>query len=183
MRPSCSVGSFVVGGVCALGLHQIGQWRVDANLRYLYRGPKRPGRGRPKTYDGKVAWRDLSRFERLETGDEHIVLYHQVLHHVQLKRNLQVVVGVHTHYNRYAVLFSTDVALDALTLYRYYKARFQIEFLFHDGKQFTGLIDCQARSKAKLDFHFNASLTAVSLAKLEVRQHGSHLTKRFPWRA
>jgi len=160
-----------VAGVCALGLHQIGKLRADANLRYLYRGPTRPGPGRHKTYDGKVNWRDVSRFARLETEDEHIVLYHQVLNHVQLKRNLQVVVVMHTHSNRHAVLFSTDIALDAMTLYRYYKARFQIEFLFRDGKQFTGLIDCQARSQAKLDFHFNASLTAVSLAKLEARQH------------
>ena len=69
------------------------------------------------------------------------------------------------------MLFSTDVELDALSLYRYYKARFQIEFLFRDGKQFTGLTDCQARSQTKLDFHFNASLSAVSLAKLEARQY------------
>lgn len=122
-------------------------------------------------------WGDLSRFERLETGDEYTVLYHQVLNHVQFKRNLQVVVVVHTRANRYVVLFSTDVTLDALTLYRSYKARFQIEFLFRDSKQFTGLIDCQARSKAKLNFHFNASLTAASLAKLEGRQqdpYGNH---------
>ena len=72
-------------------------------------GPKRPGPGRPKTYDGKVDWSDLSRFERLDTEDEDIVLYHQVLNHVQLKRNLQVVVVVHTQRKRYAVLFSTDV--------------------------------------------------------------------------
>lgn len=163
-----------VTGVCALGWHQIGKLRADANLRYLYRGPKRPGRGRQKTYDGKVNWRDLSRFERLETDDDHIVLYHQVLNHVKLKRNLQVVVVVNTHSNRYVVLFSTDIALDALTLYRSYKARFQIEFLFRDSKQFTGLIDCQARSKAKLHFHFNASLTAVSLAKLEGHQQDCH---------
>ena len=45
-----------------------------------------------------------------------------------------------------------------------------IEFLFRDAKQFTGLSDCQARSKAKLDFHFNASLSAVNIAKLEARQ-------------
>jgi len=32
------------------------------------------------------------------------------------------------------------------------------------------LSDCQARSKAKLDFHFNASLSAVTFAKLEARQ-------------
>ena len=114
-------------------------------------------------------WSALSRFERLDTADEHIVLYHQVLNHVQFKRHLQVVVVVHTQRNRYAVLFSTDVDLDARTLYHYDKARFQIEFLFRDAKQFTGLSDCQARAQAQLDFHFNASLSAVTFAKLEAR--------------
>jgi hypothetical protein len=159
-----------VAGVVDLGMHQIGKLRADANLRYLYHGPKRPGRGRQKTYDGKVYFSDLSRFERLDTEDDHIVLYHQVLNHVQLKRNLQVVIVVHTQRNRYAVLFSTDMDLEPLRLYRAYKARFQIEFIFRDAKQFTGLSDCQARSKAKLDFHFNASLSAVNIAKLEARQ-------------
>jgi hypothetical protein len=37
--------------------------------------------------------------------------------------------------------------------------------LFRDAKQYTGLNHCQARSENKLDFHFNASLTAVSLSK------------------
>jgi hypothetical protein len=84
-----------------------------------------------------------------------------------------VLLVVDTKHNRRAVLFSTDVDLDALTIYRYDKARFQIEFLFRDAKQFTGLCDSQARSQAKLDFHFNASLTAVTLAKREARQqHG-----------
>jgi hypothetical protein len=126
-----------VGGIRALGLHQIGKLRADANLRYLYHGPKRPGPGRPKTYDGKVNWADLSRFAHLDTADDHIVLYHQVLNHVQFQCNLGVVLVVDTQRNRRAVLFSTDVELPALTLYRYYKARFQIEFLFRDAKQFT----------------------------------------------
>jgi hypothetical protein len=117
-----------------------------------------------------ISTRDLSRLEKVDTEDDHIVLYHQLLNHVQFQCNLCVVVVVDTPRNRRAVLFSTDVALDALTLYRYDKARFQIEFLCRDAKQFTGLTDCQARSQAKLDFHFNASLTAVSLAKLEARQ-------------
>ena len=158
-----------VAGVRALELHQIGKLRADANLRYLYQGPKHPGPGRQKTYAGKVNWSTLARFERLETEDEHIVLYHQVLNHVQLQCNLRVVVVVHTQRNRYAVLFSTDVNLEPQRLYRYYKARFQIEFLFRDAKQFAGLSDCQARAKAKLDFHFNASLSAVTFAKLEAR--------------
>jgi hypothetical protein len=168
-----------VAGVRALELHQIGKLRADAHLRYLYQGPKRPGPGRQKTYDGKVNWSDLSRFERLSTEDEHIVLYHQVLNPVQLKRNLQVVVVVHTQRKHYAVLFSTDVDLKPLTLYRYYQARFQVEFLFRDAKPFTGLSDCQARSKAKLNFHFNASLSAVTFAKLEARHQSGHGDRAF----
>jgi DDE superfamily endonuclease len=163
-----------LGGVRALGLEQIGKLRLDANLRYLYQGPPRPGPGRPQTYDGKVNWADLSRFEKVETDDDHIMLYHQVLNHVQFQCNLRVVLVVDTKHNRRAVLFSTDVNLDALAIYRYYKARFQIEFLFRDAKQFTGLTDCQARSQAKLTFHFNASLSAVTLAKLEARQHNGN---------
>lgn len=91
-----------VTGVVDLGMHQIGKLRADANRRYLYQGPKRPGRGRQKTYDGKVYFNDLSRFECLDTEEPHIVLYHQVLNHVQLKRNLNVVVVVNTQLNRYA---------------------------------------------------------------------------------
>ena len=45
-----------VTGVRALELHQIGKLRADAHRRYLYQGPKRPGPGRQKTYDGKVTW-------------------------------------------------------------------------------------------------------------------------------
>ena len=107
------------------------------------------------------------------------MLYHQVLNHVQLKCNLQVVVLVHTQRNPYAVLFSTDVDLEPQRLYRYYKARFQIEFLFRDAKQFAGLSDCQARSKAKLDFHFNASLSAVTFAKLEARHQTGNCGQAF----
>jgi len=168
-----------LSGVQGLGLHQIGKLRADANLRYLYQGPKRPGPGWPKTYDGKVHWTDLSRFALCPTEDEHIVLYHQVVYHVQFRCALHVVLVVDTARNRRAVLFRTDVALDALTLYRYYKARFQIEFLFRDAKQFTGLTDCQARSQAKLDFHFNATVSAVNLAKLEARQERGYAAPSF----
>ena len=50
-------------------------------------------------------------------------------------------------------------------IYRYYKARFQIEFLFRDAKQFTGLTHCQARSENKFYFHFNMATTSVGVAK------------------
>ena len=79
-----------IQGLCDLGLEQIGKLRHDANLRYLYQGPKRPGPGRPRTYDGKVRWDDLSRFECLDAEDG-VRLYHRVLNHVQWRRNLRVV--------------------------------------------------------------------------------------------
>jgi len=62
--------------------------------------------------------------------------------------------------------FSTDIKLEALDVLKYYQSRFQIEFLYRDGKQPTGLNDCQARSKNKPDFHFNASLMAINIAKI-----------------
>ncbi len=48
--------------------------------------------------------------------------------------------------------FSTDLTLDAHTVLKHYRSRFQIEFLYRDAKQHTGLEDVQARSENKLDF-------------------------------
>jgi hypothetical protein len=85
-----------------------------------------------------------------------------------------------------ALLFSTDTELSAWEMYRYYKARFHIEFLFRDAKQFTGLSDCQARCKEALHFHFNAAMTALNLIKLEDRQHApnseGHVISIMSWK-
>jgi hypothetical protein len=159
-----------VDGLCALAMHLVGKLRRDANLRHLYSGPRHRGPGRPKTDEGKVSVSDLSRFEQVAAGDADITLYHQRVKHVHLKRNLHLVLVRHRPTGRSARLLSTDVALSAETIYRYDKARFQIEFLFRAAKQFTGLGDCQARSASKLRFHCNASLSAVSFAKLEGHQ-------------
>lgn len=75
---------------------------------------------------------------------------------------------------RFVVLASTDTELDGRELYRLYGARFQIEFIFRDAKQFTGLSDCQSRKKKSLGFHFNASLATLNLARVEaVNAHQS----------
>jgi len=162
-----------VDGVDGLGLHTIGKLRCDADMRYFYTGPKREkGSGCQKTYDGKVDWQDLSRFHYV-TDQDGIEIYTLILNHVSLKRTLRVVVLLDVRDRdtpRYALLFSTDTDLDALTIYRYYKARFQIEFLFRDSKQFTGLTDCQARDADRLHFHFNAAMTALNIAKTELLQ-------------
>tara|TARA_B100000949_G_scaffold231099_1_gene242716 strand:- start:21 stop:1217 length:1197 start_codon:yes stop_codon:yes gene_type:complete len=160
-------------GVEAVGLHTIGKLRCDAHMRFLYTGPPRAhGSGRQKTYDGKVDWQDLSRFEYI-TEQDGLELYTQVLNHVSLKRTLRVVVVLDRRdpkKPRYALLFSTEVDLDAVTIFYLYKARFQIEFIFRDAKQFTGLSDAQTRDAQRLHFHFNAALTILNIAKIERRK-------------
>ena len=53
-----------------------------------------------------------------------------------------------------------------MNIVRYYRARFQTEFLYRDARQHGGQVDCQAQSKNKLDFHFNTALTTVNPAKI-----------------
>ena len=61
--------------------------------------------------------------------------------------------------------------MSAKDIVEYYRTRFQIESCYRDGKQFAGLCDCQARDFAKLDFAFNASLSAVIVAKAVIKEH------------
>jgi hypothetical protein len=152
-------------------LDLISKLRKDANLRYLYKGPKRKGRGRPKRYDGKVDTKkiDKRRFKWCYQ-DEDVIVYQALVWSVFLKRTINVAYveflnrGKPT--SRYALYYCTDLELAGKRIYQYYKARFQIEFLFRDAKQHTGLSHCQARSENKIHFHTNASLTAVSVAKV-----------------
>lgn len=158
--------------VVALKLHPITKLRADADCRFLYTGPHPTRRGAKRKYDGKVNFQDLQRFEALGTLEErdHIQLYTALVWHVSLKRKLRVVVLVNRKdpaKPRYIVLASTDLELDGHKLVEYYVARFQIEFLFRDSKQFTGLADCQSRAATVLDFHFNAALATLNLARAE----------------
>ena len=156
--------------VVRLELHPITKLRCDANCLFLYTGLHPRRRGARRKYDGKVDWQDLRRFDdlgRME-GQAHLHLYTSVIWHKSLKRCLRVVVLVN-HKDpakpRYIILATTDVELDGHKIVEYYGARFQIEFLFRDGKQFTGLSDCQSRHESALDFHFNASLATVNLVR------------------
>lgn len=158
--------------VVDLKLYPITKLRCDADCLFLYTGPHAKRRGRKRKYDGKVNWQDLRRFEDLGTLEEaeHVHLYTAIVWHVTLKRKLRVVVLVNwkdPDKPRYIVLASTDLELDGRKLVELYATRFQIEFLFRDSKQFTGLSDCQARAEEALDFHFNASLATLNLARAE----------------
>ena len=187
-----------VSGVRELNLHLISKLRQDADLRWLYTGAQKP-KGRHRQYCGKVSFDDLSRFERVGELDGQRV-YTAIVNSPAFKRTLRIVYLVREDNGKTAsaLLFSTDTDCPALDILRYYKARFQMEFLFRDAKQHTGLCDCQATRKEKLDFHFNASLTALNLLRLQdhlkaggngrrvisiasgkIRQFNAHLLERF----
>jgi hypothetical protein len=67
--------------------------------------------------------------------------------------------------NRREILFSTNVAITAEEVVKAYRARFEMEFVFRDGKSFAGLMDSQSRQKDAIEFHWNAALMVVNLAR------------------
>ncbi len=152
------------------GLDIICKLRKDANLKYFYNGTKKGGRGRPKKYDSKIDVKNIDKRRfKLIHQDQEVKVYQINCWSVNLKREINLAYveflkeGEST--DRYALYFSTDLELEGLLIYKYYKARFQIEFLFRDAKQFTGLTQCQSRNENKLHYHFNMSLTSVNIAK------------------
>jgi len=147
-------------------LHLISRLRSDSDLRYLYKGEPTGKQGRPKKYDGKVKFKelDLNYFDIIEQNSEH-TLYCAIVNCKAFERNIKLVIMVNSK-GKYQLYFSDDLELDGNLIYLYYHNRFQIEFLYRDGKQHTGLNDCQARNENKLNFHFNASLTSINIAKI-----------------
>lgn len=152
------------------GIHIISKMRQDANLYYIYNGQPTGKQGRPKTLDGKIKMKQPDKRRiKLCYQDDKIKIHEAIVYSISLKRKVKLAyleVWKNDKFTgAYAVLFSTDLNLSGQQIYLYYKSRYQIEFLFRDAKQFTGLTHCQARSEDKLTFHYNAALTAVSIAK------------------
>ena len=154
-----------------------------ARLRYLYDGPKTKKRGRPKTFDGSVDVNNLrtDKFSvsTVDDGDPMVTIYHAKLYAVCLKRVVGVAIAVYDDKDKKTqtrkIFFSTDLSLNGEQIYSVCRSRFQIEF-FRDGKQFTGLTDCQARNENSLNFAFNASLSAVNIAKAFAQESGLDLS-------
>jgi hypothetical protein len=158
--------------VTAAGFHVVGKLRCDADLLWLYTGTY-CGSGRPKRFDGKVDFdRNLKRFDQVGTFDDGVEVYTQRLYSNFMKRTIRVVMlsWLNGKTRSRTLLYSTDTELDAMTLIKYYKARFQIEFQFRDAKQHTGLVHCQSTKKEAIHTQVNASLTALNLLKAEDRQ-------------
>ena len=155
--------------VVSLDLHAITKLRSDADCVFLYTGPHPKRRGARRKYDGKVNFQDLSRSRTSARRQRNrICICILPWCHKTLQRRLRLVVLLNRKdpaKPRFIVLGSTDPELNGHKLLDLYAARFQIEFLFRDSKQFTGLLDCQARAASALDFHFNASLATLNLVR------------------
>lgn len=158
------------GAVCKQEMELISRFRKDSNLKYIYNGPKKAGRGRPKEYAGKVDTKKLDKRRAKKVwSDESMDVYSIIVKSVNLDRKIHLVwvdnkdtEGKVTDIKMY---FSTNLERDAMQILKYYQARYQMEFNFRDAKQFMGLQSCQARCTERLHFHFNATLTAVNVAK------------------
>ncbi|MEG5048905.1 transposase [Microcoleus sp. B4-C1] len=157
-------------------LNLISKLRSDANLKYLYTGEKNKI-GAPRKYDGKVECNKLKNLTFIKEVKPGVKLYSLVVWSVSLKCKIRLACLSELQPNgkiKNILLFSTDIELTGEQILEYYQARFQIEFIFRDAKQFTGLSNCQSRSGQCLDFHFNASLIALNLAKYEAyNRHSS----------
>ena len=173
-----------VDSVCDLNLDMVGKLRADADLQYLFQGEQLP-RGRHRKYNGKVYFDDLSCFDSEGEVATNLHVYSLTARHKTLKRTIKVTLLLNTSKKdkpTYILLFSTDTTLSGIQIVELYALRFQIEFLFRDAKQFTGLMHCQARNLKALDFHFNASMSAVNLAKLDlqIKHHQNRILSKQP---
>jgi hypothetical protein len=152
--------------------HFIGKLRCDANLKYLYDAKPTGKPGRPKLFDGKVDFKDFSKWQCIsnEKTDKQITTtYTAFLFAVALKRKIRVVavrITIKGKTSRH-LFFSTDTDLTPKVILAFYQARFQIEFCFRDAKQFSGLLDSQSRQSQAIHFHWNMALLVVTLTRLE----------------
>ena len=151
------------------GLQIITKMRPDADLRYPCKEAKQSKRGRPKLYDGKVTCTNIDkrRIQKFEE-DEQAIYYSGTVYCMALKQLVRIVYMQDKQSKRYEIFLCTDVLIKPDLIIKYYRLRFQIEFLIRDAKQHCGLEECHARSENKLYFHFNMALSSVSVAKAAV---------------
>lgn len=153
------------------GLHLVTRLRDDAVLHYPAPPKKAAQKGRPKKYGDRFSIKNPdpqqlpciaeSKEQRIYGGTIYVkslkrLVKVAIVHHLKADSSLQIA----------KIYICTDLELPVQDILTYYKGRFQIEFLYRDGKQHTGLEDTQSRKKEALEYHFNMSLTAVSVAKV-----------------
>ena len=138
-----------VTGAKTLGFNVISRLRDDVRLKYLYNSPKT---GKGFTLHSASVWA------------------------VILKREVMVVIAEYIDPEKKTqtrkVFFSTDTDMSAVDIFDIYRTRFQIEFLYRDRKQFTGLCNCQSRVVKTMNVAFNMSLSTINVARQFGKDYG-----------
>ena len=137
------------------------------------KGPRHKGRGRPRTFDGRVDVYHL-RMDQIRPcaqAEDGSWIAYELIANVQAWKRAAKLVIIHDlkadgSIKSVRIIACTKLQMDGGNILLAYHSRFQIELLYRDAKQHVGLTHCQARSKEKMHFHLNASLTTVSLARV-----------------
>jgi hypothetical protein len=175
--------STFVNPVLGMGIGLISSLKSNAALHYPPPQKDKRGRGRPPVKGEKVRWNNIDEAQlplvcddaekRVRTGRVWVKCLGRIVKLVSVQY-LKEDGSVQCH----KLYFCTDSEKDWQWILERYGLRFQIEFLFRDAKQFTGLTHCQSTNEVKLENHINLSLGAVSVAKaahwlpLEEHQRG-----------
>lgn len=162
-----------VDKMLSIDFHVVSRFRRDAALFYLWDGEPTGKQGRPRVKGDKIDLDniDMSKVTELDLEESSGKAYTCKAWSKSLRRVVSLVIHELPNGSR-RLYFSTDENMSGRDVMEYYCTRFQIEFCFRDAKQFVGLTDCQARSENKLDFAFNASFTAVNIAKIMCKELG-----------
>ena len=140
----------------------------NANLLIPFTGTHQKRRGARQRWEGKVDFVDFAGWTPVP-GEADERVWTRVVWGPHFERHFRVVViqrlnrkgAVMAH----VVLCSTDTTLPAEQIRALYSARFQLEFVFRDAKQYGGLTTGQLRSRRGLENHWNASFFSLSLAR------------------
>jgi hypothetical protein len=165
-----SVFTFVNPVAQGLGIHLVSCLRGNAVLHYLP-DPAVKKRGRPRKKGERLDWQkvDETKLPLIHTDTEKRIRAGKIY----VKSLKRVVLLLATEFLREdgtmlcrKLFFSTDLEAQPMHVLEQYRCRFQIEFLYRDAKQFTGLTQCQSTNQTKVENHVNMALTTVSAAKV-----------------
>ena len=167
-------------GLDAMGFDLISRLHDNAKMKYMYTGPQK-ARGRHRKFGDRV---DLDNLREdiftteviLDEDGEGVVLHTGAVWVDCLERICKVVVADYLDTDKKTqtrkVYFASDRSLLGKDIFDLYRTRFQIEFLYRDGKSHMGLTHCQARNAEALDFSYNMSLSSINVMRKFTRECG-----------
>lgn len=157
--------------MCKNGFHIISRFRNDAALYFQHWKGKQESVGILNGMTVRLTC-DLSQCTEYEVNKGK--LYRLRVYAKALKKfvSLSVWYPMEARTDKWQLYFSTDDLMEGREVLDFYRTRFQLEFCFRDGKQHTGITNCQSTDFRKLAFHFNASLAAINLAKAACKRQG-----------